>query len=322
MSKARPMLDDTPAAVLINDAWRGIRDWTRELRVPKDLQGTVERLHQYANLNLMRNHGAGEYLGAMLMAQKSGNEDYLAFMTSKRANGQPPFFKAADLSPDTTLQLLVQVGGKYPSRSYEGPNGKSVDGPASVLTTFSRDSMNTQHGTNLSALQILYFTCRASNKVRAADWAEGMHAIICSAVHEYASQHGLERDLKKKYMVKPPRLTDEEIKAQFDAMKERAKKALAEGVPRQRPSDGPVETFNEMVGSLSRLQMLELYNTLGGRLGVQVAASVTPESALAATVTAGRGNSAKPARETAKAVAKAPVKKRTSVKVAGPKREV
>lgn len=286
MSKARQMLDDTPAAIRISQAWQGIVDWTRELRVGKDMQATLDRLREYAELNLMRNNGAAEYIGAMLMAQKPNNEDYAAFMTSKRANGQPNFFKSADLSPDTTLQLLVQVGGKYPSRSYEDSRGKVIDGPASVLPIFSNGDMNQQHGTNLSALQIMYFVCRAARKVRAADWAEGMHAIVCAAVHEYASDHGLERDLKKKYTVKPPRLTDAEIRKQFEEMKERAKLALADGVPHQRPSDGPVESFNDMLGSMSKLQMLEMYNALGQKLGVQLPAATpaasTPETALAA----------------------------------------
>lgn len=286
MSKARPMLDNTPAAQLLGDAWRGIRDWTRELRVPKDLQPTIDRLHHYAALNLMRNHGAGEYIGAMLLAQQSGNDDYRTFMTAKRPDGRAAFFKAADLTPDTTLQLLVQVGGKYPARSYEGPGGKMADGPASVLPIFSRGPLNTEHGTNLSALQILYFTCKAANRVRPADWAEGMHAIVCAAIHEYANEHGLERDLKRKYTVRPPRLTDAEIRQQFEDMKKRAKEALALGLPRQQPEDGPAQTFNEMVGSLNRTQQIGLLRTLCAQLGMQAVVVDAPVVAAETQVTA------------------------------------
>lgn len=314
MSKARPMLDDTPAAQLLGDAWRGIRDWTREMRVAKDLQGTVDRLHHYANLNLARNNGAAEYIGSMLLAQKPGNEDFRAFMISKRADGRSPFFKAADLTPDTTLQLLVQVGGKYPSRTYEGPGGKPADGPGLVLPTFSRESMNAEHGTNLSALQIMYFTCRAAKKVRAADWAEGMHAIVCAAIHEYASEHGLERDLKRKYTVRPPRLTDAEIRQQFEDMKQKGREALAQGVPYQRPSDGPVDTFNEMVGSMSRTQQVGLLRSLSDQLGMQVVVKgeQTPETALAAAVAAGKLKDVVPEPVASAPAKRAPARKRAA----------
>jgi len=281
MSEARPMLDDTPAVVRIYQAWQGMSDWLRELRVRKDLQPTLSKLREYAELNLARNHGAIEYLGCSSMAQREGNDDLKAFLTQKRADGRAPFFKPSDLSPESTLQLLVQVGGRHPSRTFEGPGGRQFDGPASVLPIISNAALREKYGDNLSALQIMYVICKESNKVRAATWARSMYGIVNAVGNEYAMDQGLEREMKRRYTVKPRKKQADEIRREFEVMKADAKRALEHGITTQKPDQSPADMLEQLAKGNSPEKLTEVYNLLGAKLGLAPgAAPATPVQAL------------------------------------------